>query len=275
MDTSVTGENNIKENQVHLDKPVKKKGKKKFDAFKYRAQEISEDSGIPYSYALKVAKGKLSLNEALLKLMRRDSIKEIMDQYALPSGIAASVLDKKLSSDYAVNRYQAKTEIAANRTRSCLQEALEEERDVVLYLFRNRVLKGRISEVDTYDFTFQPEEGEKAAFKKIELKYITAPEYEVRLRDLVGTVEEIAGIGLVEEKYPQNRNNFKHWKLMKAKNSPDGVQLITRDGDLLEGSITWFNTYEVGFLIGGDLEMTIFRHALHKMVILPKEESSS
>lgn len=255
-------------------KPAKRKGRKKFDAFKYRAQEISEDSGIPYSYALKVAKGKLSLNEALLKLMRRDRIKEIMDKHALPSGIAASVLDNKLSFEYAVNRYQSKTEVAANRSRSCLQESLEEERDVILYLFRNRILKGRVVEVDVFDFIFEPEGGAKTSFKKIELKYLASPEDEDQIHKMKQIDEEVAKIGLVEEMYPQNRNNFKHWRLMKAKNNSEGARLITRDGDLLEGSVTWFNTYEVGFVLGDNVEMTLFRHALHKMDILPDDEEA-
>ena len=148
-------------NKMNKDEKPKQWKQRQMDFSKTKALEISQISGIPYVLAIKVARGKMTLNDALLRLMRKEKINAVMKKHKIPSGIAAGIVDGNVEPGCAVNKYEAKTEIKTNESKSCLTEAMVDEKDLTIYLFGGKMVTGKVVGVDKYDFDIKLKNGEE------------------------------------------------------------------------------------------------------------------
>ena len=227
-----------------------------------KAESLVRDAGIPQHLAWQISLGNLTLNEVLEKLAQKDKVEGLMRRFDLPKSLATQVsMDQ---ADLAVvlrkRRYQAHTE--ANRDRSVLVSAVDSGDNVVLGLHGRRVLKGQVTAVDQYEFSFQARGTDAPAVEhKLQAKWACSAADEMAVRK--AHKKDKARDADAEPVWkPQDRYGCSDKRLFGYVDDGDEVAVTTVEGDLFRGTVTWMGRWEFGMELKKGAQVVIFRHAI-------------
>jgi len=216
---------------------------------------------MPYQMAMAVAHGKLDLSEALERMATKDRVQKLMDRYDLSRALATQVAIGHADLDKVLARRRLADHREANRERTSLEVS---ETPLTLQLFGGESVRGAISAVDAYTFTLQEKSAEREVHK-LEVKYTYAPGDWKKVKKAVRVDKKVASRELRPEPRPQDRYSCSDKRLFGYLDSELPVTAILLEGDVLGGVVTWFGRYEFGLRVKGDVEVTVFRHALHDL----------
>lgn len=254
-----------------IDRPVerddrkdkRKRPKKKVDeelSPKQRAQELV-DNGMPYQMAMAVVHGKMELNEALERLSRRDRVNQLMERHDLSRALATQVAIGHADLKQILHRRRMKQHREEYRDRTCLVPG----NTLTLARFGENAAAFEVVSVDAYQANLTAEDGTAVEAHKLSLKYGYAPDAWKKVRKALKKDKRLAAKELVPAKQPQDRYTCSDKRLFGYVDSGSEVQATLVDGDILKGVVQWFSRYEFGLLVKGDVEVTVFRHALHDL----------
>ena len=245
------------------DKPEQRKPKPKPRAEqspKQRAQDLV-DSGMPYQMAMAVVHGKMELNEALERLSRRDRVNQLMERHELSRALATQVAIGHADLKQVLHRRRLHAHRESFRDRTCLEAGAE----LTVARFGHDHCRLIIETADAYALVGSVEGAESGEIHKLTLKFAYAPADAKKMRKAIKKDKTVAGEGLEPAKRPQDRYTCSDRRLFGYVDSGREVVATLMDGDVLRGVITWFSRYECGFKLKGDVELTLFRHALHEL----------
>ncbi len=221
-----------------------------------RAEQL-EASGMPMPLALAVAYGKLSLNDALERLAQKEKVQRVMDRYDLSRALATQVVLGHAELEQVLQRRRFAAHREANLHRSCLVPGSA----LTLVCHGGRSVSGTIEAVEPYLVLVQ-ERGASAPEPlhklQIQFAYPTEAWKKVKkgVRAVRGAVESAPVIR------PQDRYTCSDRRLFGLLDEETAVEVRVLGGDVLSGHVAWFGRYEFGLKVKGDVEVTIFRHAL-------------
>ncbi|MBN2493247.1 MAG: hypothetical protein JXR96_01545 [Deltaproteobacteria bacterium] len=228
-----------------------------------KALKLRDQNGIPLYLAKAVACGERSLSDVLKQMLREDRIAKLATKHEIDHDIARDMLDGDFDLDYALLKMRARRYLQEHRERSCLTQALESGEPVAVCADPDRVIVGRVRELEQYTFSLAPESGPPQALDKVCCHFVCAPgEAEAVLRDCL-VDEGVRELDLAPERSPQERTHFKHAVLQGFLESGQPMRAITRRGLVLTGKLEWFSIWEIGMQIKRGPSITVFRHALH------------
>ena len=227
-----------------------------------RARELHEKNGIPEPLALEVAGGKLTVAEALQRMLREDRAEKLAARLGIPLKMALDIVDGKLDEAEVPLKYRARQYVDANPVRSALTAAFEEGRRIGLLADPRRILVGRITGLEKYELCIQPEDGEPESLLKVFLHVVFEAEDRKRVEAALGTDAEVAARNLEPEHSPKRRRHFKHAVFHERLESGEPFSVTTRRGHVLRGKLTWYSLFELGLELESGPEVTVFRHAI-------------
>lgn len=224
-----------------------------------RAEELAQQ-GMPYQMAMAVAHGKMDLNEALERMARRDRVNVLMERHQLSRALATQIAIGHADLEQILARRRLAEHRAENRERTCLQP----EVPLALALHGNRLLKGKVTQVDPYTFQFAEGDAEPTEIHKLEVKFSYDPADWKKVKKGVRqnkrqTERDTPAV------HPQDRYSCSDRRLFSYLDRGVEVVVTLLDGDILRGRVAWFGRYEFGLILRTEVEVTIFRHALKNL----------
>jgi hypothetical protein len=245
------------------------------DAVRSRAEQLAS-SGMPMQMAMAVAGGKLSLNEALERLSRRDAVEKLVERYSLSRALAMQVVlgHASLESILQKRRFEAHRE--QHREHSVLDAAAANGEPITLVLHSRRRITGRVLLCDAYLVRFQRDESSEAEsagaprpeeipaedLHKLQIKYAYSPDDAKRVRKVLRVDRSTEAVPAEPIPRPQDRYACSDWRLFQYVDTGHEVQVTTLEGDQLRGHVEWFGRFEFGIRVKGGAAVTVFRHAL-------------
>ncbi len=230
-----------------------------------RAEEL-HDNGMPFQMAMAVALGRLSLNDALERLQRQERVEKLMEEHELSRALATQIVIGHASLDVVLSRRRMQAHREENRLRSCLDDAKDTGRPLALALHGKDKAMGIVLEVAPYSVTIQEDGAEEPReIHKLQLKYAWDPEEWKKVRKGVRTDKDLSKAPVEPIERPQDRYTCSDKRLFRYMDDEAQVQATLLEGEVLKGTVTWFGRYEFGMMLKSDVEVTIFRHALHDL----------
>lgn len=231
---------------------------------KARAEQLAA-SGMPMPTAMAVAHGKVSLNEALEHLARRDSVTRLMEKHDLSRALATQIALGQAALDTVLSRRRLQEHREKFRERSIIDDYAQSAQPVSLLLHAHRRVSGTIELADTYLIRFKAEDGNVEDFHKLQVKLAFAPDAYKRVRKVLKYDKELENKLLSPISRPQDRYSCSDKRLFRYLDESTEIQVTLLEGELLRGTVAWFSRYEFGLKLKGDTDVVVFRHALHDL----------
>lgn len=229
-----------------------------------KAEQLHEN-GMPFQLAMAVALGRVSLNDALERLARQERVDKMMEKHDLSRALATQIVIGHASLDAVLARRRLKEHREQNRLRSCLDRAKAIDAPLTLELHGKSRISGQISTIEAYSVTVTPDGGEATEIHKLQLKYAWNPSDWKAVKKAVKIDKALAAEPVDPIARPQDRYTCSDKRLFRYMDSGDAVQVTLLEGEQIKGVVTWFGRYEFGLKLKGDVEITVFRHALHDL----------
>lgn len=223
------------------------------------------DAGLPQHLAMRVAKGELSLSDALDLQVDKDQVQRMMHRHDLDKSLATQVVMGNVSLDQILQRRRMAAHIQENHDRSELTAARDDGAPRVFGLHGHRLVLARLTHMDAYEVTLQAEEsgapaGPLGVLHKLQLKFAMNVSDVETVRAAIQRRSDEEVRGPIER--PQDRYRCANKRLFAWLDAKTPLEFTTLEGDVVTGPLNWIGRWELGVAIDEGVELVIFRHAL-------------
>lgn len=233
-----------------------------------QVKQLVEKSHIPYASALKVVLGQSSLNEVLQELLREDKVKNLMATHEFSRALATSVALGRADLDTILLRRRKNDTLEKNYARTCLQESIDSGNSLGLALHGHKRVRGKVLSNGKYDFQFLEDgKADPIEIHKTHIKYGYAPADFKTLRKVHSIDNHVKKQKLDPIMRVKDRHHFKNLTLQRSMDEGIEIEVISLEGDVFKGVVTWFGRWEFGLRVKGGAEIIIFRHAVYRLHI--------
>ncbi len=227
-----------------------------------RAQELAQ-SGMPFQMAMAVAQGRMELNEALERLSRRAEVDRLMRKHDINRALATQISLGHADLEAFLAKRRMELHRAENLSRSCLDAAVADGLPRTFGLHGQKTLAAVALSTDAYTATVQQEGAEPEEVHKLQFKYAYLASDWKRVRKSVKKDKTLSKTPREPIELPQDRYTISDKRLFRYMDQELPVDVTLLEGIILRGVVAWFGRYEFGVRVKGDVEVAIFRHALH------------
>ncbi len=218
---------------------------------------------MPYQMAMAVAHGKLDLSEALERMATKDRVAKLMQKHDLSRALATQIAIGHADLAQVLARRRLDDHRRDYRDRTCLTLCGDE---LALALHGGGTARGTVMALEPYSITLQTQRDETLDVHKLQMKFAYNPANWKAVKKVVKTDKKAPkGGGGPPATKPQDRYSCSDRRLFGFMDRSIDVQLSLLDGDHVKGQILWFGRYEFGLKMKGDVEITVFRHALRNL----------
>ena len=236
-----------------------------------QAQSLIE-KGVPSQLAYAVAQGKMSFNDALSRMADRDRLERLASQHGLSRSIAQQIVLGQLALDDVLFKRRIQAYKEERFGYSFLEEAATSGKTVVLGVHGSKQLNVRVLEVTDYEVLVADSKGNTSQCKKIEVKYAYWAD-DWKLAGKAVKVPRAADEEVVPIAKPQHRYRCSDKRLFTLMEHANRLRVTLLESVELRGTLCWVSRYELGLRIKGDVEITLFRHALSGLWAEPHKSS--
>lgn len=240
-----------------------------------KAEEIASRSGLPMGLATQVARGRLSLNDALKKLMEREKVERLAQQHGLVIPLAQAVVWGKLTLEHALLAKGLRECPDWQPERSLLHRLKDTQGEATFYAFGEEPFVARVAKNEQFDVVLAVEGQEERRLTKHFLKLVSAEATAEDLAPLLGVDEAVAARALGPSTSYRDRFRSKKRILFKHYRDHLPTRVVLRDGTVLVGFMGWFGKWEFELALvkpGKKLKkkkpvarVVVFRHALQSL----------
>jgi sRNA-binding regulator protein Hfq len=248
----------LKKQQAVQLKVSKPKGVTKEEMAK--ARELAQRSNIPENYALRVVRGKMTLNDVLKRLMAQETAKKLIAQGMSPD-YALNVAEGRITKEKAL-MLQKLREIQGRGYKWNAIADIPRGVEVCFSIFGEGTAVYKVKKVLRYE-VFCQKDSEKRMIKKHDIKFFCAPEHLEIVLQGFGWDEEIKKLGLLgtdklEERFRPTVELALEW-LQKRPT----LRFYLRDGETITGKVERVGRFDIEVSIGG-ASVSLLTHALYK-----------
>ncbi len=222
---------------------------------------------MPFQMAMAVAQGRLELNEALQRMAQRERVERLMAQHELSRALATQIAIGHADLDAVLAKRRMKAHREQNANRSSLDSAAEDKSEIHLVLHGQRRVRGHVVSTTPYTFMFQPDGAEPEEIHKLQVKYAYEPGVWKRVRKAGRLDRDVVAQSNDPIARPQDRYTCSDKRLFRYMDEGTTVKVTLLEGDVFKGKLTWFGRFEFGLQVRGDVEVVVFRHALHDLSV--------
>jgi sRNA-binding regulator protein Hfq len=230
-----------------------------------RAKQLA-DNGMPYQMAVSVAQGRVTLDEALERLGQRVEVDSMMRKHDISRALATQVVMGQADLVAYLAKRRMDQHLAANRQRSCLDEAAVSGAALMFNLHGQRRLEGKVVAVEPYQVTVLPTEpagAEPEVVHKLQFKFAYRSDDWKRVRKALRKDKALSEAPLPPIERPQERYTCSDRRLFRYVDTSAQIDVTLLEGEVLRGQVQWFGRYEIALTVKGDATVFVFRHALH------------
>ncbi len=229
------------------------------------ADKLVKD-GMPIQMALAVAYGKMGLNEAVQRMAQRDAVNRLMEKQTLSRALATQIVLGQANLNVVLAARRLEDHRTQFRNRSTLDEAQAAASPITLLVHGQRRISGKILLVDNYMVRVELEEGGTEDLHKLQVKAAFAPpDAYKKVRKTLKFDKALEKAPLPPVAKPQDRYTCSDKRLFRYMDEHIEVSATTLEGEVFKGQVQWFSRFEFGLHLKGDVDVTVFRHALHDL----------
>jgi len=226
-------------------------------------ERLQERMGLPREVALRVAREEISLNQVLQDMATRDKADMLMRRHGLDRALATQIAKGQADLERVLARRRLASHLALNTDRSCLVDAHQEGRAWRFSLLGQRQVTARVVEVDRYEVGLQTSGSEDTeGVHKLQFKLAWRPEQDKLARRGFRTDKALRADPRDPAVRPQDRYGCSNRRLFGWMEAETPIAVTTLEGDIVQGTVSWFGRYEFGVSVKGKAEVVVFRHAL-------------
>jgi len=226
------------------------------------ARNISEKSGIPVKFALRVASGESSLSEVIRELQFRDQLNSLVAKEELLSGYANEVLNGNWTMERALQETRLKKLKRMPDYYKCyFTELSTAGREAGIALVGRRLLVGQVVQDRKYDIVVRHKEDQEEVIAKHNVKFYFDVGDKKRVMKQVkwGDGDPIEADFL---RRVQNRKDVKARVFQEAMEQSLSLSWKSVEGDRMKGTVSWFGRFEVALELPKGQKVVLMRHAV-------------
>lgn len=230
---------------------------------KVMAQELVA-KGMPFQMAMAVARGRITMSEALERMARDVQVEQLMERHDLSRALATQIALGHASLDKVLAKRRMAEHRENFRDRSVLVEAASSGEAYMIGLFGGRRVEAVVKSVDAYTIHVVEGDGEPEELHKLSAKYAYLPSDWKRVRKGMKNDKALAASPGAPAKHPQDRYTCSDKRMFRYLDGKEEVSATLLEGEIFRGTISWFGRYEFGLDVKG-AQLVVFRHALHDL----------
>lgn len=240
-----------------------------------KAAEIARRSGLPMGLANQVARGRLSLNDALKKLMEREKVERLAKQHGFEVPLAQAVVWGKVTLEHALLAKGLRECPDWKPDRSVLHRLRDTSGEATFFAFGEEPFVARVADNERFDVVLAVEGQEERRLPKHLLKLIAETATAEELAPLIGMDETVAAREMGPSTSYRDRFRSKKRILFKHYRGHIPTRVVLRDGTVLVGFVGWFGKWEFELALVKPrkklkkakmvAKVVVFRHALFSL----------
>lgn len=162
-------------------------------------------------------------------------------------------------------RYLAglKEYLVAHDTRSIFADLLASGDMWTFHVHPGRVISARVTQVEDYLVTLQPEGEEPEILSKHDIHFLYAVDQAPGVAKLVKPEKAVQSLGLEPAIAKRDRQFVKNKTLFPLMEERVVLFFTLRDGSVVRGLVTDFSRYDIHVSMKGGVAVTLLRHSLH------------
>lgn len=245
-------------------------GKRKLHPVQVKqAKTMSEQSGIPFSAAIRVVLGKTTLNDVLQDLLREEKIKKLIETHDMNRALATNIALGRTDLNTVLLRRRKNQTLQEHYMQSCLDDCLAKSTKIALAIHGHKKVIGKLTDVGKYTVQLH-EEGTPGPVEihKTQIKYAYDPEQYKLLRKFMGLDNDVKKMSLTPIMRARERHHFKNLLLQQSIDERREIEVVTLEGDSFHGTVDWFGRWEFALKFKGGIRVTLFRHAIYRVKLL-------
>jgi sRNA-binding regulator protein Hfq len=153
--------------------------------------------------------------------------------------------------------------LAAHDAHSVFDDLLASGEVWNFYLYSGRVIRARVTSIETYVVTLTPEDGEPEILPKHDIHFLYTPEDAASVEKLVKIDKNVQSQGLTPALSYRDRHLVKNKTLFPLMEERVVLFFTLRDGSIIRGLVIGFSRYEITVSMKGGVRVTLLRHSLY------------
>jgi sRNA-binding regulator protein Hfq len=245
-------------------RPTRKPAKRRDEALEARIEELQSANGLTRTVATQVALGRVDLNDVLTKMVLQAKVESLMRRHQLSRALATQIAMDQADLQAVLFKRRMADHLSENAERSVLVTAHASGATLALGLHGHRVVEGKITELDRYEFELTSKQGAER-IHKVQAKW--AVDVKSRKKALRGQTIAPERKGVAREPIwkPQDRYCCSNKRLFSYVDRQVSVEVTLLEGGQWRGVPRWAGRYEFGLEVRKGVELVVFRHALEKL----------
>ncbi|MBI2568214.1 MAG: hypothetical protein HYV63_14400 [Candidatus Schekmanbacteria bacterium] len=224
--------------------------------------------------AVAVAQGKLTLDEAVKRLLSKERRRKLSEDHGLPPSFAGQVASGTISLDDALLFHRRTTYWSRNIGRTFFFDCRKQGTEIVLELQPHCCLRGKVENLAQYMFAFRPDDGPVHHLHKLFVKYAYPLASEAVVSAARSTDEGVRNLHIPPRARTRERPKIRRNELLDAMDRRAEVRMVLIEGEVFSGRVNWVSRFEVGLELAGQQEdgaggpeIWILRHAIESCEI--------
>ena len=219
--------------------------------------------GIPKRLAQQVACGHRDLSGVLQEMARQDKVDKLVAEHDLPHSLAVQCVLGQADLDTYLAKRRRHQYRAEHGRRSVFEEAEQDGQRRTFAVLGRANRHVHVEQVHRYELDVVEEEGaEPERLHKLQVKLVYRPEDRKAVRKALGRDKAYKNVVAEPTWRIQDRYHCHDKQLFPWLEAKTRVQLLTVEGDRVQGVIAWYSRYEITLELRGDGRVTVLRHAL-------------
>ncbi len=233
------------------------------DPTRAKAEQIVKTTGVPLDVAMRVAQGRLDLNEAIKHMAQRDEIEGLMSRHGLERALATQIALGQADLQLVLRRRRVDAHLAEHRNRDVLDAAAGSGVELTIgvhgrQLRRVKVLATRAYEIEVLDL----ETGANELIHKTRIKFACDAQGWQKARKSMTWDDRRKARTAEPVMRPQDRYGCSNRRLGEACDQKADVVAVTLEGESFAGQVSYVARWEFGVRTKAGTDVVIFRHAL-------------
>lgn len=243
-----------------------------------KAKEIASRTGVSMRDAIRVASGKITVQQVLKEMMFEEKVNGLMRKHGLERAMAINIARGMVDLETALLLKEMKRCSDWVPERSVLLQLNETGEPGFFYLFGQEPFSARVTKVEKYDVWFQRTDEEPEKVEKHCVLMACRPQEQEELQKLMAKEENVSSLGLGPSTSYKDRYRSRKRILYRHHRDRIPTRVVLRDGTLIDGRLGWFGKWEFQFHMTETCSPVVFRHAMYSfdpMGGMPEEKEKA
>lgn len=233
------------------------------DAVRANAEHIVKTTGVPLDIAIRVAQGRLDLNDALKQMAQRDEIASLMARHGIERALATQIVLGQADLHLVLRRRRVDDHLAEQRDRDVFGAAAQGGVELIIGVHGRLLRRVKVNAIRAYEIdVVDVESGASETIHKTRVKFACDAQGWQKARKSMTWDDRRKARDVEPVMRPQDRYGCGNRRLGEAWDQKSDVVAVTLEGECFAGQVSYVARWEFGLRTRAGTDIVIFRHAV-------------